>query len=291
MVAEKDLYIIDCSYHFRASFFALPPIFTRDGRLINAVYGFVSTLFKLLATRSPDAVAIADDAHRGYFRHDLFPKYKSEKKPVPEECNQQMPNLLRVLNAMAIPYLNADGFEADDIIATLTRKALGWNYHIYICSRDKDLRQLLTDNVTILDIVSGKETTLDTVEQQGIHPKQIPDLFALTGDKVDSIPGIPGVGPKTAIRLLNKYQTLENILEHCGEIGGRVGERIRDYHEQALLSKRLATLREDVPIEITPEDCRFKPPDKAVLDPLFRELGLEHLSRRLIGTLGVEGKI
>jgi DNA polymerase I len=286
MSSNKSFYIIDCSYYFRASFFALPPIYSPSRILVNAVYGFVAMLLKLLKRRSPEALVVADDAHGHYFRHELLPAYKSEKKPVPEECNEQIPILRRVLDAMAVSYLDAKGFEADDIIATLTLEARRNGYYIYICSRDKDLEQLLADDVIILDIVSGKETTSAIMkEKRGVLPYQIPDMLALIGDKVDSIPGISGVGPKTASRLLNIYGTLENVLGHSKELGDRLGTAIRENREQALIAKKIASLRTDVPIPVPFSTFQFRAPDKANVEPLFGELGFDLLLKRLKETI------
>lgn len=282
MSIHRSFYVIDCSYYFRASYFALPPIYTPSGTLINAVYGFVATLFKLLKRRHPAALVVADDVHGRYFRHELLPEYKSKKKPVPEECNQQMPILRQVLYAMTIPYLSVKSFEADDIIATLSVEARRNGYHMYICSRDKDLQQLLADDVVVLDIGSGKEMTYAMLkEKTGILPDQIPDMLALIGDKVDSIPGIPGVGPKTATKLLNTYGTLENVLQHLEELGTRLGTSISEHCEQALVAKKLASLRADVPIGVPFSTFAFRPPDRATVEPLFRELGFESLLKRL----------
>lgn len=282
MKTDRSFYVIDCSYHFRASYFALPPIYTPSGNLVNAVYGFIATLLKLMKSRHPSALAVADDAHGRYFRHELLPEYKSGKKPVPEECNQQIPLLYTVLDALTIPYVIAKGFEADDIIATLTFEARRNGYHTYICSKDKDLQQLLADDVVILDIGSGKETTYAVLkETKGILPEQIPDMLALVGDKVDSIPGIPGVGFKTAIKLLKMYGTLENIEQHLEELGINLRNSFTEHHEQACLAKKLASLRTDVSIEIPFSTFNFRVPNKTTIEPLFRELGFELLLKRM----------
>lgn len=278
----KSFYIIDCSYYFRASFFALPPIYSPNRTLVNAVYGFIASLLKLLKERRPEALAVADDTHGHYFRHELLPEYKSGKKPVPEECNQQIPILRRVLDAMEISYIKAEGFEADDIIATLAIDARRNGYNTYICSKDKDLQQLLAEDTVILDIGSGKETTYAILrEKKGILPQQIPDMLALIGDKVDSIPGIPSIGPRTAVRLLNMYGTLENVVGHVEEIGGKLGDIIRKHREQVLLAKKLTSLRADVPIEVRFSTFEFRVPDKTTVEPLFMELGFELLLKRL----------
>jgi len=285
MKTGRTFYIVDCSYYFRASYFALPPIYSPSGNLVNAVYGFFATLLKLIKRR-PAALVIADDALGRYFRHELLPGYKSGKKPVPEECNQQIPILHQVLDAMTIPYVSVKGFEADDIIATLSVEARRNGYYTYICSKDKDFQQLLADDVVILDISSGKEMTCTILKEKiGILPDQIPDMLALIGDKVDSIPGIPGVGPKTAIKLLKIYGNLENVIQHLEELGDKPGTTIREHCEQALVAKRLASLRTDVPIDVPFSTFAFQFPNKATVEPLLRELGFELLLKRLEETL------
>lgn len=251
---------------------------------MNAVYGFISTVLKLLKERNPDSLVVADDAHGHYFRHDLLPSYKSEKKPVPIECDQQIPTLRRVLNAMTIPYINVNRFEADDVIATLTIEARRNGFYTYICSRDKDLQQLIADDAVILDLGSYKEITCAKLrENKGILPTQIPDMLALVGDKVDSIPGIPGVGLKTATKLLNLYGTLEKLIQHIEELDGKIRTTIKEHREQAFVAKKLASLRTDVPIEVPFSTFVFKVPDKAIVQPIFRELGFEVLLKRLEG--------
>lgn len=274
----RTCYFIDCSYHLRAAYFALPAIYSPDGRLVNAVYGFVSVLLKLLRDRKPDALGIVDDAPGQYFRHELLPEYKSEKTRVPEECDEQVPILRSVLDAMAIPYLAADGFEADDVIASVTGKARKRRYEVYICSRDKDLEQLLGEGVVLLNVTSGEERTADAIRaRRGVEPDQIPDMLALTGDKVDSIPGIPGVGEKTAARLLRQYGTLEGVLAHSQEIGGKIGLRMRDLSQQAVLAKKLATVRRDVPLAVSFDALEVGVFEKETVELLFRELGFDKL--------------
>jgi len=273
--------LVDCSYHFRAAYFALPDIYSPDGKLVNAVYGFVSILLKLLRDRRPTMLGVADDAPGRYFRHEIFPAYKSDKTRVPAECDEQMPILRSILEAMAIPYFVADGFEADDVIATLTQKARQLHYKVYICSRDKDLEQLVQEGVSILNVSSGEETTAEAVkDRRGVEPVLIPDMLALTGDKVDSIPGVPGVGQRTASRLLRRYGSLESVLAHYHEISGKMGSRIRDLSQQALLAKELTTLRRDVPLADSSNAFGSSRPKKDVIESVLRQLGFDKLWHR-----------
>lgn len=193
-----------------------------------------------------------------------------------------MPILLQVLDVMEIPHLSAEGFEADDVIATLTRAARANGYQISICSRDKDLRQLLADLVVILDVSSGEEFTVHKLRViQGISPEQVPDMLALTGDKADSIPGVAGIGLKTARMLLAKYLTLENVLDQADAIGGKVGKQLRKCRDQVILARKLATLRTDVPIPTEIERYQVRLPLTPRLKPLFDELGFQRLLERL----------
>ena len=200
---------------------------------------------------------------------------------MPEECNQQMPILRQVLDTMAIPYVSYKCFEADDIIATLSVEARLNGFKSFICSKDKDLQQLLADDAVILDISSEKETTCAVLKDKlGILPSQIPDLLALTGDKVDSIPGVPGIGPKTAVKLLKLYDALENIVLHVEELDDRIRTTIEKHREQVFLAKQLATLRIDVPTESSFDTFMLQVPDKNAVEGLFRELGFEVLLER-----------
>jgi DNA polymerase-1 len=278
----RRLYLIDCAYHFRAAFFVLPQMFSRDRRLVNAVYGFLSVLLKVASKYRPDALAVAGDAPAPYFRHGLFPAYKSTKTRVPDECDQQMPILLEVLEAMRIPYLTGQGFEADDVIATVSESAQKRGYFVWVCSRDKDLLQLVNESVRVLDISSGDEVTAGrVVRERGVRPEQVPDAIALAGDTADGLPGVPGVGWKTAARLLADYGSVEGILDHWEVVGGRLGRDVHDLQQQVLLAKRLALLRRDVPVVGGPEDWTLRRPDVRRLAPLFHQLGFERLLERI----------
>lgn len=279
---EKCFYVVDCSYYFRASYFALPKILSPSGLQVNAVYGFVSILLKLIRKRNPASLAIADDSHGHYARHNLLPTYKATKKPVPQDCNEQVPLLREALSAMLIPYICVDGCEADDIVATLTNQARKNGYTTYICSKDKDFQQLLAEDVVMLDIVSEKETTdRNFVESAGILPNQFPDLIGLIGDKVDNIPGVRGIGKMTATELLRKYRSVENLIDHLKDLKERTRAQIDDHRDQIALAKSLAILRSDVALELRFADLVFNAPAKMQVECVFRKLGLEKLLERM----------
>ena len=251
-MADKFL-IIDGSSLIHRAFFALPPLTNRKGQHTGAVYGFLRMFHKLLQGVQPRWVAAAFDKSRKTFRTKLFADYKGQRKPTPPELKEQFPLCMEVLESMGIPALELDDYEADDIIGTFAKKA-DPSVEVYIVTGDRDELQLIDDRTRVMYTKKGisdiklydKEAFAEDYE--GLVPLQLIDLKGLMGDTSDNIPGVPGVGPKTALKLIAEYGSVEKVLEHIPEVKGKsLKEKLENNKEQALLSKELATICTEVP--------------------------------------------
>ena len=283
----KTLYIIDGHAHIYAAHFApmRQQLSSPSGEPTKATYIFTTALLGLIEKRKPDMIAVAMDCKAPTFRTEVFAEYKANRPPMPEELPVQVDRIKEILGAMRIPVLCLDGYEADDIIGTLAKKAAGDGLDVLICSKDKDILQLLDHNVRTYDIKTGKITDSETMKQEmGIWPGQIVDCLALEGDAIDNVPGVPLIGEKTARELIRQYGDLDNLYAHADEIKGKRGENLRNAREQAYLSRRLVTLDCSVPVGIDYEALASKEPDKDRLTEIFTRLGFN----RLLGQLGTK---
>ncbi len=283
----KTLYIIDGHAHIYAAHFApmKQQLSSPSGEPTKATYIFTTALLGLIEKQKPDMIAVAMDCKAPTFRTTVFAEYKANRPPMPEELPVQVDRIKEILGAMRIPVLCSDGYEADDIIGTLAQKAAGDGIDVLICSKDKDILQLLDHNIRTYDIKTGKITDGETMKQEmGIGPGQIVDSLALEGDAIDNVPGVPLIGEKTARELIRQYGDLDNLYAHAGEIKGKRGENLRNAKEQAYLSRHLVTLDCHVPVKIDYEALTRKDPDKDRLTEIFTELGFN----RLLGQLGAK---
>ena len=283
---SKTLYLIDGHSHIYSAFYAVRGLTTPEGRPINAVFGFTAMLQKILR-RNPDYVAVVLDAGEKTFRNDLFADYKAQRKPMPDELVEQLPLVNEVIDAHGIARVVQPGFEADDIIATLARQADREGFDVTILTADKDAQQLLSDHIKIYD--NRKDAVIDVAALQaekGITPEQVVEAMALSGDASDNVPGIPGIGPKTAFELIQKYGTLENVLAHVDEISGdKRKENLRNFAAQARLSKDLVTLDDRMTLDVAPVDLKPKAPDRARLLKLFRAWGFKRFQEDLLESM------
>lgn len=280
----KTLYIIDGHAHIYAAYFApmRQQLTSPSGEPTKATYIFTMAMLGLIEREKPDMLVVAMDSKAPTFRHEMFPEYKAHRPPMPDDMPVQIDRIVEMLEAMRIPMLRVDGFEADDIIGTLAKKAATDEIDVMICSKDKDLLQLLDERVRAFDLKSGKVTDPDVMRQEmGIGPGQIVDCLALEGDTADNVPGVPLIGPKTARELIRTYGDLDGLYEHAGEIKGKRGENLRAGKEQAYLSQKLVTLDCAVPIEIDYEKFAAEAPDRDKLGTLFAELGFTRLLAQL----------
>ena len=281
----KLLCLIDTSALVHRAFHAIRPMTTTSGQPTNALFGLTQMLMKVLKDFQPTHVAAALDLKGKTWRHELFPAYKAQRSAPDPDLVAQFPLVPRLLEAFSVPAIGAPGYEADDIIATLTRSGLEAGFEILIISGDKDLMSLVNDRVVMFDTMKNKRYDLDAVrERHGVTGERLLDLLALAGDSADNIPGVPGIGPKSALKLLAEFGDLDNILLKSDEIerkGWR--EKMLAHKDEALLSRRLVTLSDevDVKLEAGLGELQCRVADSEVLSELFAELEFHSLSRRL----------
>ncbi|MFE3289315.1 DNA polymerase I [Rhodococcus sp. NPDC059234] len=279
------------SLAYRA-FFALPAenFKTHSGQTTNAVYGFTSMLINLLRDEQPTHVAAAFDVSRQTFRAEAFPEYKANRAKTPDEFKGQVEITKEVLGAMGIPVMAEAGFEADDIIATLTTQAGELGYRVLVCTGDRDSLQLVTPDVTVLYPKKGvsdltRFTPAAVEEKYGLTPRQYPDYAALRGDPSDNLPGIPGVGEKTAAKWIREYGSLNDLVDHVDEVRGKVGDSLRANLSSVVLNRQLTEMVRDVPLPYTPDQLALAPWDRDKIHALFDDLEFRVLRDRLFDTL------
>ena len=278
------------SLAYRA-FYALPAenFSTKTGQHTNAVYGFTSMLINVLRDEDPTHIAVAFDHSRQTFRMEEYAEYKAGRSATPSEFSGQLPLLREVLDALQIRWLEVPGFEADDIIATLTTRAAEQDMEVVICSGDRDAFQLVTDTVTLLYPVRGvsevwRMTPAKVEEKYGVPPQRYGDLAALVGESSDNLPGVPGVGPKTAAKWIQQYDGLSGIVAHVDQIGGKVGAALRDNLEQVLRNRRLNQLVRDLDTGLTVDDLQRRMWDRERVHEVFDALEFRVLRERLFTT-------
>ena len=284
MGTRGKLWLVDGSSYLYRAFFALPPLSTSTGIPTGAVLGVLNMLNRLLREENPELIAVVMDAPGRTFRDDLFEEYKAHRPPMPDDLRSQIAPLIEAIPALGLPLLRIEGVEADDVIGTLTERALKSGFDVVISTGDKDMAQLVTDRVTLVNTMF--ETTLDRAGVKvkfDVLPEQIVDYLALVGDSSDNIPGVPKVGPKTAAKWLNEYGSLDEIVKHATEIPGKVGESLRENLATLELSRKLATIRCDVELPLTPAELTRKPADVDTLTALYKRLEMNSLLRQLTG--------
>ena len=288
---DHTLFLLDgMALAYRAHFaLATNPIRTASGRVTSGIYGFANTLLDLINRFNPTHLAVVFDTDAPTARHKEFEAYKAQRNAMPEELSQALPDIKRLIRAFNFPVLELDGYEADDLIATLARKAEPAGFTTYMVTPDKDFGQLVTEHILQYrpSRMGDNPETLGVPEilaKWGIEKvDQVRDILGFSGDSSDNIPGVPGVGPKTAQKLVAQYGTLENALDHASEQKGKLGESLVKFREQALLSKRLVTIDTDSPIAFEPDKLLIGPRDDETLKALFVEFEFNSLGRRLYG--------
>ncbi|WP_447926003.1 DNA polymerase I [Georgenia muralis] len=279
------------SMAFRA-FYALPAenFSTTTGQHTNAVYGFVSMLINLMAEERPTHVAVAFDVAGGTFRTEDYAEYKGNRDAAPAPFQGQVPLIQEVMGAMNVPILEKAGFEADDILATLATQASAAGLEVLICSGDRDTFQLVDEAVTVLYPVKGvstmnRMTPAAVAEKYGLPPERYPDLAALVGETSDNLPGVPGVGPKTAAKWIVQYDGLDNVIAHADLIGGKAGQSLRDNLDQVIRNRRLNHLLTDVELPLGVDDLARRPLDREKVHQVFDALEFDVLRKRLFDSL------
>ena len=292
-MSDTVLIIDGHSMAFRA-FYALPPdnFVTATGQHTNAVYGFVSMLTRLLETEQPTHIAVAFDVSRHSFRTEEYPEYKGTRDATPEEFKGQVELIREVLDAMGIVSLSREGFEADDILATLAYRAGHEGSTVLVVSGDRDSFQTVTDNVTVLYPGTGpgdlRRMTPQAVEDKyGVPPHRYPEIAAIVGETSDNLPGVPGVGPKTAAQWINKFDGLDNLLARADEIGGKRGAALREHMNDVVRNRRLNRLLTDMDLEVSLSDLARRPTDVAAIDRLFDSLEFGRLRTKVREVAGI----
>lgn len=287
----KRLFLLDgMALVYRAHFALIArPIFTSKGVNTSALYGFTQTLLEILSKQQPTHIAVAFDTDAPTPRHTIFPEYKATRQAMPEDLSAALPHVRRMLEAFHIPVLECDGYEADDIIGTLARRAEKEGFQTYMVTPDKDFGQLVDENTFLYrPRRSGDEVEIMGVAEiksrWGIQKTEhVIDVLALMGDSVDNVPGVPGIGEKTATKLVGQYGTVENLLAHTGELKGKLKESLEKNSEIALLSKKLVTLFCDAPCDYKLESLKLRPPDEPKVKELLIEFEFNSIGKRLFG--------
>lgn len=283
----KKLIVIDGNSLANRAFYAIPILSNSKGVITNAVYGFTNMLMRIIKQEQPDYLAVAFDVSRKVFRHEKYADYKAQRKGMPEELRGQMDLIKDVLRAMNIAIYEKEGYEGDDVIGSMVRWAEGQDIHSVIITGDKDSLQLISEKTSVFLTKKGitelaKYDTEALKEEYNLVPDQIRDLKGLMGDASDNIPGVPGVGEKTALKLLHQYGTVEELYQHLDDFNGKkLGDKLRENEEQAFMSKELATIFCEVPLDFTEEALVRHPFDVPQLTALYKELELRSLLNEL----------
>ncbi|MBM7096476.1 DNA polymerase I [Bacillus sp. H-16] len=292
----NKLVLVDGNSVAYRAFFALPLLNTEKGIYTNAIYGFTTMILKVLEEEKPTHMLVAFDAGKTTFRHETYQEYKGKREKTPPELSEQLPYMRELLDAFRIKHYEVENYEADDIIGTLSKQASKENWEVKVYTGDKDLLQLVDDNIHVAMMKKGI-TNMDTYDEKlvdekyGITPIQIIDMKGLMGDSSDNIPGVPGVGEKTALKLLKAHKTVEGVYESLDEVSGKkLKEKLEANKEQALMSKELATIMCNAPVDVSFEDTKMGEHDQEKLVALFKELEFKSLLDKFDGDREAESE-
>ncbi len=289
-MSTRKLLLVDGSSYLYRAFHALPPLSNSRGEPTGAVLGVLNMLNKLIKDEAPQRVAVVFDAPGRTFRDDLFDQYKAHRTPMPDDLRSQVQPLLDAVAAMGLPMLRIAGVEADDVIGTLATRGAAAGYDVLVSTGDKDMAQLVGPHITLVNTMSNTRLDRPGVKAKfDVLPEQIVDYLALVGDSSDNIPGVTGVGPKTAAKWLNQYQALDALIAHAAEISGKVGENLRSELPALELSRKLATIDTDLQLDVTPETLIAAAPDLERLRELYTRLELRVLLRSLEASMAASG--
>lgn len=280
---QKRLFLIDGNSLINRAFYALPPLTNASGEPTNAVYGLTQMLFRLREDYSPDQILVTFDVSGPTFRHDQFEEYKANRKGMPDDLRSQIPVMKELLDKLGINRLELQGYEADDLLGTVAKQGESEGYEVFIVTGDRDAFQLISSRTSVLFTKRGiTETELVNEEtlrkNYGLTPSQVIDLKGLMGDSSDNIPGVPGVGEKTALRLLESYHSMEGVYAHLNELKGKLKENLETYERQAFMSKELATIRLNAPVQVDLGELREM--DRSAVREMFAHLGFKTLLER-----------
>ncbi|MDI9590678.1 MAG: DNA polymerase I [Acidobacteriota bacterium] len=292
---RRTIAVIDGNSLMHRAFHAIrQPMSAPDGRATNALFGFFNMFVKLVETFRPDGIICAFDKGQPTVRMEMLPQYKAQRPPMDESLHEQFPMVKELLGALDVPVAELEGWEGDDILGTLARRGEAAGYEMYLFTGDRDMYQLATDNVRIVSTKKGVSDVVimdpESVDDlyHGIAPELVPDFYGLKGDSSDNIPGVPGIGPKKASQLIVRYGSLDGVIAHADEVRGKMGENLRAHVDDALLSREVATIRTDAPIELDLADARFPTFDPAEVTAAFSALGFTGMIKRLVRLGGAD---
>jgi DNA polymerase-1 len=288
--SSDKLVLVDGSSYLYRAFHAMPSLTNSDGDQTGAVYGITNMLRRLLRESGSDHVAVIFDAPGKTFRDEIYAEYKANRPPMPEELVAQIEPIHEIVRALGFPLLQISGVEADDVIGTLATQARDAGFEVVISTGDKDMTQLVDEQIRVENTMD--DSTLDPAgvkKKFGVHPVQMVDFLTLVGDSSDNIPGVPKVGPKTAVKWLEAYGSLDAILENAEEIKGKVGENLRAFRDRLPMSKQLATIKRDVDVGVEPGDLALSPPDAAALREWYGRLEFKSWLAELLGDAEEDG--
>ncbi|GBD35088.1 DNA polymerase I [bacterium HR36] len=273
--SRPTIYLVDAYSLIFQVFYALPRMTSPEGIPTNAIFGFAGDLLRL-RRKKPQFLVVVFDAPGKTFREEIYPAYKAQRPPIPEDLQRQLPIIRDIITALRLPLLEMPGYEADDVIATIASHAEKQGYDVLLCTNDKDCRQLISDRVRILNVRKDVVLDRESLRQEwGITPEQVVDFLALVGDSVDNVPGVPGIGPKTASKLLQEFGTLNNLLANLDKVKQpKLRQALRQHGKETQMARRLVELRRDVPIAVNWSDWRLAPPDVPRLRSIFQELNI-----------------
>jgi DNA polymerase-1 len=283
---KKTLFLIDGTAYIHRAFHAIRNLRNSQGLPTNAVFGFTRMLIKLIEDRHPEYAVICFDARGPTFRHKIYADYKANRPPMPEDMAVQIPYIKQVVQGFRLPVMEMTGYEADDLIGTLARQAQARDFSVVMVTGDKDFMQLVTDTVTIWDPMKDKVIDVSAVREiAGVSPEQIVDVMGLSGDTADNVPGVPGIGPKTASSLIQSFGSIDNLYEAVETISQKKQkENLIRFKDQALLSRQLVTIDTDCPVAFSPECFKRQEPDSNVLAGLFKTLEFRALQQAFPAT-------
>ncbi len=274
----SSLYLIDISSYIFRAYYAIRALKNSKGIPTNATYGVITMLLKLIREKKPDRMVVVFDSPTPTFRKEMYPEYKAHRPDLPEDLPGQFEWIKKFIDVYPLPKIEAPGFEADDIMATLAQKYQKMGYTVFIVSGDKDLMQVIGPGITMFDPMKDKLIAeKEVLEKFGVSPDKVVDVLALSGDASDNVPGVPGIGDKTAIKLIQEWGSVENLLQHAGEIKGKLGENLKNYQHEAILSKKLVMLHRAVPLHLDDNNLVVGPPHQKKLNEFYSELELHSL--------------
>ena len=292
---RRTIAVIDGNSLMHRAFHAIrQPMSAPDGRSTNALFGFFNMFIKLVETFKPDGVICAFDKGKPAVRMEMLPQYKAQRPPMDPALHEQFPMVKELLGALDVPVAELEGWEGDDILGTLARRGEAAGYEMYLFTGDRDMYQLATDNVKIVSTKKGvSDVVIMTPESvddlyHGITPQLVPDFYGLKGDTSDNIPGVPGIGPKKASQLIVQYGSLDEVIAHADEVKGKMGENLRAHIDDALLSRKVATIRTDAPIDLDLADAKFPTFEPEEVVKAFSALGFTGMTKRLVRLGGGE---